>query len=410
MPLLAREPLVRAAHHTVNVSRSYAVLFSMAGAGLCFFVLVVIAIAAIHPASRPSLDRVSFRIVVGALLTNLLYAIAVVVSACLRSKQHCAVEIWLILFALQLSSYLLFCVGLNLQLVLIHGVDGQRMEKFYFLCSFFLAVAISLPPFITGQYGYNQLSGRCWYTTNGKEERLRWQIGGQMVWNILAIAGEIVTFSSVVIFMIRKNAFDRRFASEQNEPRQSVENEAQIQGNFPPEPAAVAKHKQYRNIVFRIALYPLAALMTLSLSSFADFYCNSHSVAAFNAMLIANGTYGLRPIVYALLAATDPSLVRGLRALYWSRHDPVCIQGNSSVVTTLTQFTTRLPEEPVITVDTAPVHPTVSYPLPVYQIGLKGIELPQVTEDIMVVEWQQTRQTAVGHASNAHNRELSAQI
>lgn len=40
---------------------------SAVGAGLCFLVLLVIAVVAIHPKSRSHLDRVSFRIVVYAL-------------------------------------------------------------------------------------------------------------------------------------------------------------------------------------------------------------------------------------------------------------------------------------------------------------------------------------------------------
>jgi hypothetical protein len=42
----------------------------MAGAALCGQVLVVIGIVAMNPVSRPHLDRVSFRILVCALLAK----------------------------------------------------------------------------------------------------------------------------------------------------------------------------------------------------------------------------------------------------------------------------------------------------------------------------------------------------
>lgn len=49
---------------------------SAVGAGLCFLVLMIIVPVALHPASRSHLDRVSFRIVVYALVANMIFGIA----------------------------------------------------------------------------------------------------------------------------------------------------------------------------------------------------------------------------------------------------------------------------------------------------------------------------------------------
>jgi hypothetical protein len=40
-----------------------------------------------------------------------------------------------------------------IRLVLVHGVNGQKMEKFYLLGSAFMALVLVIPPYAAGQYG-----------------------------------------------------------------------------------------------------------------------------------------------------------------------------------------------------------------------------------------------------------------
>ncbi|ESK88322.1 hypothetical protein Moror_14844 [Moniliophthora roreri MCA 2997] len=132
----------------------YAECLYIAGAILCFIILAMIGIAGLHPVSKPHLDRVSFRILIYALVANMVYAISVVVEQYHQQEKDCAGQMWLILFTLNLSAYLPFCIGLNLQLVLIHKINGQRMEKFYILGSVLLALAVTLSLLFKGQLGY----------------------------------------------------------------------------------------------------------------------------------------------------------------------------------------------------------------------------------------------------------------
>ncbi|KAI3607477.1 hypothetical protein WG66_004740 [Moniliophthora roreri] len=366
----------------------YAECLYIAGAILCFIILAMIGIAGLHPVSKPHLDRVSFRILIYALVANMVYAISVVVEQYHQQEKDCAGQMWLILFTLNLSAYLPFCIGLNLQLVLIHKINGQRMEKFYILGSVLLALAVTLSLLFKGQLGWSPVFKTCWYTSTDLIERLKWQvgvfwcaavckslnrsqIGTQIIWNILVFLGEVVAFSSVVIFMVRNKVFDRglssRGAAKDPSSRWSVSR-----------PKAV-RPAQYRNIVLRIALYPLTALITLSLSTFCALYISvtvdrPGSGPVSQSLLIVTIFNGLRPIAYALLAATDPSLIRGLLAIRHAKNGPIRSNLSCGRFNSRTQFTTQLGIEEATSglggtgYSYSASSPLVSCPQPVLQI------------------------------------------
>lgn len=41
-----------------------------------------------------------------------------------------------------------------LRLVVVHGMNGRRMERFYVIGSLFMSLLLTIPPYATGQYGY----------------------------------------------------------------------------------------------------------------------------------------------------------------------------------------------------------------------------------------------------------------
>ncbi|ESK88320.1 hypothetical protein Moror_14842 [Moniliophthora roreri MCA 2997] len=104
----------------------YASRLLIPGAALCFIVLTIIAIVWVHPTSKSHLDRVSFRILVYAVFVNMVYGTSVVVEIYHQDKKYCALEMWWILFTSQLPVYLLFFIGLNLQLVLSFARSGRQ--------------------------------------------------------------------------------------------------------------------------------------------------------------------------------------------------------------------------------------------------------------------------------------------
>ena len=40
------------------------------------------------------------------------------------------------------------------RLVVVHGVRARGLEKYYIACSIVMALAITVPPYAAGQYGY----------------------------------------------------------------------------------------------------------------------------------------------------------------------------------------------------------------------------------------------------------------
>lgn len=303
-----------------RVSNLLWAITSSLGAGLCFLVLLVIAVVMIHPASRHQLDRVSFRIMIYALIANMVFGIASTVSGLQTyDSETCNVAMWLLMLTLELSTFLLFCIALNLQLVLVHGVRGQMMEKYYIIGSIAAAVAITVPPFATKQYGWDPINDACWYSSDDTAIRLRWQVGTQIFWSLASVVGEFVTFFVVLGYMIRHqvlhgNAVRSRSYSTGTRSRAQSINTSTVR--------VPANHvKTYQTVIMRISLYPLASLIINTVTVACDLYASTSagtpkSQTAYNVLLLNDFCYGGRAVVYAVLAATDPSLVRAVKSLW----------------------------------------------------------------------------------------------
>jgi hypothetical protein len=52
-----------------------------------------------------------------------------------------------------MSSFLIFSIVLNMQLVIVHGFNGQRMEKYYVTASAIISLSLTVPAYISKQYG-----------------------------------------------------------------------------------------------------------------------------------------------------------------------------------------------------------------------------------------------------------------
>ncbi|KAK7043180.1 hypothetical protein VNI00_008534 [Paramarasmius palmivorus] len=209
---------------------------------------------------------------------------------------------------LELSSFLLFCIALNLQLVVVHGVNGQRMEKFYLIISALLTIVLVVPPYAAGQYGWDPLEKDCWYTNDNRHERIIWQVTTQMAWTALTVIGEVICSTVVLVFMLQHNSRTRRiFASTRSFSHASSAPQ-------------VLHANRYKSIILRVALYPLASccvnLLSVATALHSTLSNGIQDRTDYNVLLLSDFLYGGRAIVYALLAATDPALVRGVRALY----------------------------------------------------------------------------------------------
>ncbi|KAL0565928.1 hypothetical protein V5O48_016092, partial [Marasmius crinis-equi] len=260
---------------------------------LCVAVLLLIALLSAHSVSRPKLDRVSFRMLTYALVGSLLYGVTVIFSTGETYYRTCPIVGPVLVSTLHLSSFLFFCIGLNLQLVMVHGIDGQKTEKFYVGGSLSLAIIVGLVCVGSKQWTYNPELKMCWAHSYDPKKTIMWQVGNLYLWNFLVMIGELITFSSIVVYMIRLKVLLayllRQPAESLNVQHQVFETDfirrrSQYTSQYSGQLSASLQYskprgpKQYRNMVLRIALYPLSSLTTLGIISIGNTYISIRGV------------------------------------------------------------------------------------------------------------------------------------
>ncbi|KAF8215413.1 hypothetical protein K438DRAFT_776011 [Mycena galopus ATCC 62051] len=301
----------------VNLSNQLWEVTAIVGAALCGAVLIGIGILAMNPVSRPHLDRVSFRILVLALAANTVFGVTNAIGGKFTGPTWtCGLDIWLLQLTLELSSFLLFSIALNLQLVVVHRVNGQQMEKWYIWGSIILALALTVPPYALKQYGWDPLIEECWYSNDDRKQRLGWQIGTQLFWSLLAVAGEIVCTTAVLVYIfkpqLRKNQIRAAgTGSRMTRPRS---------GSVVVVKNQVTHANAYRGVILRIVAYPVASALFNLISVVCAIHGTQndgvHTWVDYRLLLLSDFTYGGRSILYALLTATDPALVRAAKAFF----------------------------------------------------------------------------------------------
>ncbi|KAF9254404.1 hypothetical protein L218DRAFT_1009743 [Marasmius fiardii PR-910] len=188
---------------------------------------------------------------------------------------------------------------------MIHKIDGTRMEKYYIGGSLFLATLLGVMAYLSGQIIYVPSQNECYIREPG------WQLGLQHLWNLLAIIGELVTFSSIIIYLCSFKVF----------------NPGPGRDTTPIESGLSASHhyrkplgpKQYRNIVLRIALYPFSSLTTLGVVSIGTLLSVTKGIndqSDWKLLLTLRVVYLARGTIYGIVAASDPAITHGLKVLY----------------------------------------------------------------------------------------------
>ncbi|KAJ6589498.1 hypothetical protein B0H19DRAFT_1103970 [Mycena capillaripes] len=303
----------------VNLSNQLWAVTAIIGAVLCGVVLIVIGIVAMNPVCRPHLDRVSFRILVYALAANTVFGITNAIGGKFTGPTWtCGLDIWLLQLTLELSSFLLFSIALNLQLVVVHQVNGQKMEKYYIWGSVILSLALTVPPYALKQYGWDPLVEDCWYSNDNPQERLGWQIGTQLFWSLLAVAGEVICTTVVVVYMVRHQLRKNQLLVGIGSQNGTSSRTRSRSGSVVAVNNKVTHANAYRGIIFRIIVYPIASAIFNLISVVCVIHATQndgvHNWLGYRILLLSDFVYGGRSIMYALLAATDPALVRAVRA------------------------------------------------------------------------------------------------
>ncbi|KAJ7697840.1 hypothetical protein B0H17DRAFT_1262089 [Mycena rosella] len=207
-------------------------------------------------------------------------------------------------------SFRLLCYALLAKLVLVQKASGRKMERCYVAGTLFLCAVCTIIPYASGQYGWNTLSGVCWLSTPNQNTLMRWLIGTESSWRLLMATGEVVSFLAIVGYVI---SYERPIGSLKDSDR-----------CYYPQHGAPATSPivMYRNIILRIGLYPLLSSVMNVSTCFLDIYLVKYKAG--NAIITEKNwllniadlaIYSLRPLLYGLLAATDPAFIRAMLAL-----------------------------------------------------------------------------------------------
>ncbi|KAJ6468773.1 hypothetical protein C8R45DRAFT_1017551 [Mycena sanguinolenta] len=210
--------------------------------------------------------------------------------------------------SLLFSACMYFCMALNLQLVLVHGVNRLMMEKYYLVGSSLLVAVCNITPLaVKGQFGfYDDL---CWFSNPDPALRYRWLVGTQSFWLFLMASSELVCFVILILYMLRRRMVMRRIHSEISSDMTRTQHAAYD----------AAPILQFRAIILRITLYPLLSCVLGFSGTTLDLWLAKHVLE--NTELKVKLTaldqciFNARPFLYALLAATDPSFLRAVVAL-----------------------------------------------------------------------------------------------
>ncbi|KAJ7440198.1 hypothetical protein FB451DRAFT_1415363 [Mycena latifolia] len=146
--------------------------------------------AAWNPVSRPHLNRVSFRLLVYALPV---YAVSMIAGTRLGAGAACNFNTFASNVVLMFAGVMFASMAINLQLVLVHGVNGQKMERYYVFAALALTAACNIPPYAAGALGFWEANATCWFNSPNPAVQLRWFIGSQAFWLFLMSACEVAT-------------------------------------------------------------------------------------------------------------------------------------------------------------------------------------------------------------------------
>ncbi|KAJ7919638.1 hypothetical protein B0H13DRAFT_2656688, partial [Mycena leptocephala] len=269
---------------------------SIPGVALSVLLLATIAYLQWNPVSRPYLDRVSFRLLVYALIANVVFG-SVMFPAMKGPSPACTFLAFLYGTAAIFSASLFCCVALNLQLVLIHGVSGNKMEKYYLFAAAFLCGACNIPPLIAGELGWYAQLNKCWLGVPTPVVQQHWMVGTQSVPMILMSAVEVFSFMNILIFMLLQLASS---IIQRLRTKTSGSAIATLASMNPKHPIV-----QFRLIIVRIALYPLLSCFLNITSCILSVYINVHrtpSTFHTNLRILNTCVYSIRHLLYALLA------------------------------------------------------------------------------------------------------------
>ncbi|KAJ6261492.1 hypothetical protein Dda_4162 [Drechslerella dactyloides] len=293
----------------------------------CLMLLGFILMLFLNVHARKCLDRVSFRLICYSLISNCFYCIGYIICVEVPPGFFCVAGVWMIQFWLGITNWLITCVALNLELVLVHLCNGLVMEKYYLIGTLALNLGTTLPPLIKGKFGWDDVIGVCWLTSDNYEDRLKWQISTQLMWILLAVFITCLCCCTTV-FHLYRHKFTTLSVLNQNKPPTDAEvagsvtrsicsdanrESANYSASRGAQKSLLSSH-EFRSIILRISLYPIVMMVLNLVITIADIRISIlsgiYSQGDYALYALYYALYGARGMFYALIAVMDPSLQR----------------------------------------------------------------------------------------------------
>ncbi|KAJ7836245.1 hypothetical protein B0H14DRAFT_3705337 [Mycena olivaceomarginata] len=295
-----------------QISRRVILGLVIPGLGLSTALLALYAYASWKVVSRRYLDRVSFRLLTYALVANFVFGVSFTTTALAEYPDwRCSLSSFLTNSSFMFSAGLFFCISLNVPLVVVHNVNGQGMEKYYVAGTTLICLICTVPPYASGNLGHMERSQQDLLTS----------------WIILFAVGEIAAFLIILGYLI---AHELHLICR---PANTVASEG-----------AGSTILKFRYIILRIGIYTLASFVLNLTAAARDLHeFRKYKMGAPEStkldmilLLVDIASCAGRPLIYGLLAATDPSFIRALKALrHPEAESPTQFGGRSYCLSTI---------------------------------------------------------------------------
>ncbi|KAJ7852808.1 hypothetical protein B0H14DRAFT_3656746 [Mycena olivaceomarginata] len=264
------------------------------GLGVTTALLALYGYAAWNLVSRRYLDRVSFRLLTYALVANLVFGVSFTMAT-LGGYPGWRCSLSSFLANVRLLSFAHFVTStLNVPLVVVQNISGKAMEKYYVAGTTLICLICNVLPYASGNLGHVLIPTEPDLLTS---------------WIIITVVGEVGAFLIILGYLV---------THEIHLLRRPAHTEATYSSE-----GAGSTILKFRNIILRIGLYPLVSCVlnltvaVVDLHEIHKFETGAPEPTKLDMILMLANVAGCagRPLIYGLLAATDPSFIRALHAL-----------------------------------------------------------------------------------------------
>ncbi|KAK4687652.1 hypothetical protein P7C73_g2467, partial [Tremellales sp. Uapishka_1] len=344
-------------YETVLVSKLSAV-----GAGVSLAMCLAVLLSSLwiwsKPHARPTLDRISFRLLLWSLGWEVVYDIAYIylVLGIGPENAMCSSTMYFVIAAMGVVNCLCTCIAINLMLTITFGLNpiALRLERWYLGVSMFVGLVVPIAPTALGHFGWDPILITCWFKGSDHDTRMKHFVSDLYIWQILCCliaSGTVIATLATLYRQGRatsqalyagnplnasimmesadrppKKSFFERLRGRGGETSTKVPSEADRSGVVRLRIVASRTpmgrlEEKFMRITIRIAMYPVALIIVNLVITVGDLYISStggiYSRPVFGLYIVYYVLYGARGCVFAAIGIfLDPCLWRGMQAAW----------------------------------------------------------------------------------------------